>query len=384
MGVKTYDTYNTGSNVYYRRGMRTEYPANGPLGVVPPDLVGIPDAVTAVVKFDQMASETNVQAPWTSSSAEDWDSQTLDTWKRQNTTTDSGRFLVDLMSRAVFSAEPRDVSLLYATYYVAAAGNEQNPGNLERLINTPGGAQEKRFVGGSQLIPLRVAKRLGGRVVTGSPVTRISRRNGRVTVVSDKLTVVAQRVIVAVPPPLAARIEYDPPLPAQRDQLMQRMPMGSVMKVHAVYDRPFWRDKGLTGFALSDTGPAQTTFDNTPPSGRPGVLMAFIEASFSRQLDAASTATLKSQVLDNFATYFGDEARSPIGWLEKRWDNDIWHRGCPVCYTAPGVLLDYGPHLRAPVGRVKWAGTETAEYWTGYIDGALRAGSRAAAEALAG
>jgi monoamine oxidase len=189
---------------------------------------------------------------------------------------------------------------------------------------------------------------------------------------------------VAVPPPLAGRIQYSPALPALRDQLTQRMPMGSVAKVHAVYEKPFWRDRGLNGFVLSDEKPAQTVFDNTPPSGSPGVLMAFIEASESRRLAPASSDQMRDEVLANFASYFGDDARKPIAFFDKRWDNDIWHRGCPVSVLPPGVLLDFGTAIRAPVGRVHWAGTETSTYWTGYMDGAVRSGERAAREVLRG
>jgi monoamine oxidase len=158
------------------------------------------------------------------------------------------------------------------------------------------------------------------------------------------------------------------------------MPMGSVMKVIAIYDKPFWRDAGWTGQVVSDKGPAQVTFDSTPPEGTPGALMAFIEASTSRHLNAVSKDALKAQVLDNFATYYGEQARHPTAFYEKRWDNDIWHRGCPVCYTPPGVLLDYGTAIRQPIGRIHWAGTETSTFWNGYMDGAVRSGERAAEE----
>jgi monoamine oxidase len=154
------------------------------------------------------------------------------------------------------------------------------------------------------------------------------------------------------------------------------------MKVIAIYDKPFWRDKGWTGQVVSDVGPAQVTFDNTPPEGSPGALMAFVEAATARKLDAVSKSELKSQVLDNFATYFGDAAKHPTAFYEKRWDNDVWHRGCPVCVPGPGVLLDFGTAIRQPVGRIHWAGTETATFWNGYMDGAVRSGERASAEVL--
>jgi monoamine oxidase len=217
-------------------------------------------------------------------------------------------------------------------------------------------------------------------VVLNSPVRKITQLKDRVRVDSDKLTAYGQRVIVAIPPPLAGRLQYEPPLPADRDQLTQRYPMGSVMKVIALYDKPFWRDQGYTGQVVSDVGPVQATFDNTPPDGAPGALMGFVEAGFSRRLNTASTDELKKQVVDNYVAYFGQQAANPIGFIEKRWDNDIWHRGCPVCFTPPGVLLDYGQAIRRPADRIHWAGTETSTYWNGYMDGAVRSGERASDE----
>jgi monoamine oxidase len=380
VGLKTFKTYNEGNNLYVRNGTKLPYQSTGPLGPVPPDPTGAVDAQQALTRLDQMASTIDINAPWNSPNAAEYDGQTFESWKLDNVKTDNGRFLLDVACTSVFSCEPRDVSLLFVLFYIAAAGNESTPGTLERLVTTAPGAQSDRIVGGTQLIPLGVAKELGSRVVLNSPVRKITQLKGGVQVDSDKLTAIGQRVIVAIPPPLAGRLQYSPPLPALRDQLTQRYPMGSVMKVIAIYDKPFWRDQGYTGQVVSDTKPAQVTFDNTPPEGSPGALMAFIEASDSRQLNGVSTDELKSKVLANFADYFGDQAKSPTAFYEKRWDNDIWHRGCPVCFAPPGVLLDYGTAIREPVGRIHWAGTETSTYWNGYMDGAVRSGERASAE----
>jgi monoamine oxidase len=380
VGLETFKTYNEGNNLYYRNGTSLPYQSTGPLGPVPPDPSGGVDAEQAIVKLDQMASTINLDAPWESPNAAEYDGQTFETWKQDNVKTPNGQFLLDVACTSVFSVEPRDVSLLFVLFYIAAAGNESTPGTLERLVTTAPGAQSDRIVGGTQLIPIRMAQQLGKRVVTGSPVRKITQKSDRVQVDSDKLTAIGQRVIVAIPPPLAGRLQYSPALPALRDQLTQRFPLGSVMKVIAIYDKPFWRDAGWTGQVVSDTGPAQVTFDNTPPEGSPGALMAFVEASTSRQLNDVSPDELKAKVLDNFATYYGDAARNPTAFIEKRWDNDVWHRGCPVCVPGPGVLLDFGKAIRTPVGRIHWAGTETATYWNGYMDGAVRSGERASEE----
>src|SRR3954466_2983111 len=291
LGLETFKTYNEANNLYYRNGIALPYQSTGPLGPVPPDPTGGIDAEQAPVKLDQMASQINLESPWESPNAAEWAGQTFETWKQDNVKTPNGQFLLDVACTSVFSVEPRDVSLLFVLFYIAAAGNESHPGTLERLVTTAPGAQSDRVVGGTQLIPIRMAKALGNKVVLNSPVRKITQKADRVQVDSEKLTAVGQRVIVAIPPPLAGRLQYTPRLPALRDQLTQRMPLGSVMKVIALYDKPFWRDKGYTGQVVSDTGPVQATFDNTPPEGSPGALMAFIEASSARQLDTASKAT---------------------------------------------------------------------------------------------
>jgi monoamine oxidase len=327
-----------------------------------------------------MATEIPVDKPWKAPNAAAWDSQTFQTWIDDNTSTDGGKFLLSVATKAIFSAEPRDLSLLYAVYYMAAAGNEDTPGTIERLVSTTGGAQMHRFVGGSQRVPERLAKKLGDAVHLGVPVSRIVQERGRVRVVGKGLTAVGKRVVVAIPPPLAARIEYHPGLPAARDQLTQRFTMGSVMKVIATYDKPFWRDDGLAGQVVSDTGPVQVTFDNTPHGGSPGTLMGFIEADDARSLDAASHQSIEKQVLANFVTYFGEPAADAERFLIQRWDEQIWSRGGPVSFAPPGLLLSFGRAIRKPVGRIHWAGTETSDYWTGYMDGAVRSGERVAKE----
>src|SRR3954463_4660504 len=210
LGLETFPTYNEGNNLYYRNGTLLPYQSTGPLGPVPPDPTGGADAEQALVRLDQMASTINLDAPWESPNAAEWDSQTFETWKQDNVKTDNGKFLLDVACTSVFSVEPRDVSLLFVLFYIAAAGNEEHPGTLERLVTTAPGAQSDRVKGGTQLIPIRVAQALGKRVVTGSPVRKITQKTDRVQVDSDRLTAVGQRVIVAIPPPLAGRLRYTP------------------------------------------------------------------------------------------------------------------------------------------------------------------------------
>jgi monoamine oxidase len=384
VGVGTFPTYNTGNNVFYANGRREEYPSDTPFGTAPPDPVVAADIAASVTQLDQMSQSVPVDSPWSSSSAEEWDRQTLDTWLREHTS-GSAEFMAvaSAATDAIFGCEPRELSLLYTLFYIAASGNEQNAGTFERNFNTGGGAQEKRFVGGAQTIPLRVASQLGSRVVLNAPVRRIEQSATGVTVTSDPVSVTAKRVIVAIPPTLAGRIAYNPPLPPLRDQLTQHMPQGTLMKFEAIYDTPFWRAKGLTGQAVSENGPIKVTFDSSPSDGSPGIMMGFIGGHDARVWEDRSADQRRAAALQNLANYFGNEALNPRDVVEFNWSTEVWNRGCPVAVLGPGTLIDFGTALRAPVSRIHWAGTETSTYWNGYMDGAVRSGERAATEALA-
>jgi monoamine oxidase len=385
VGVSTFPTYDQGQNVFYANGRKSTFDGHSPTGAAPTDPVVLPDIVRVVALLDTMAGNVSVDAPWNSPNADDLDGTTLYTWIKENSS-GSAEFMavVSAAINAIFGGEPRDISLLYTLFYIAASGNEQNPGTFERNFNTSGGAQEQRFHGGTQAIPINMAKALGRRVILRSPVRRISQSGTGVKVVSDRVTVRGKRVIVATPPHLAGRIAYKPLVPPLRDQLTQRVPQGTIIKVQALYDRPFWRDQGLTGQAVSENGPVKVTFDDSPPDGSPGILLGFIGGHEARVWGRRSTADRKAAVLQNFANYYGSDALKAKDYIEFNWAAEEWTGGCPVALFGPGTLVDYGPALRDPFGRIHWAGTETSTYWNGYMDGAVRSGERAAKEVLAG
>lgn len=374
LGVKTFKTYTAGELILQYAGSQTRFS-----GLIPP--LPEPDASdfnALLAKLVQMQATIPLDRPWTAPDASALDSQTLETFKLANSSTAGARFLLDLATRAVFVAEPRDLSLLHALFYM------QSGRGIINLTSTAGGAQDARFVGGSQLVSIRMAARIAGRVVLNAPVRRISQSGGGVVVDSDAGAWRARRVIVALAPTLAGRIYYEPGLPALRDQLTQRVPQGSVIKFEAIYDTPFWRADGLNGQSYSDQPPIGFTFDNSPPSGRPGVLLGFVGGSDARRLGTAGAAARRRAVLANFELLFGRRAARPTALIEHNWSEEVWTRGCYVGYMPPGVWSDFGAALRAPVGRIHWAGTETSEVFNGYMDGAVRSGERAAREVRAG
>jgi monoamine oxidase len=378
VGVDTFKTYNAGSNVLILNGKRTLYPATG----LPTDPSVAADLLKLIGTIDGLAKTIPVATPWTAARADEFDSQTLETFLLKEVSNSGARTLVDVAIKSIWGAEARDLSLLFALWYVAVAGNESTPGSFARLVTTDGGTQDSRFVGGSQLIPIKMAEALGDRVVLSSPVRKIVQSAKSVTVTSDKMTVTAGRVIVAIPPAVSAFIDYTPLLPARRAQLLQRAPQGSIVKAEAIYAKPFWRDAKLSGQAVADSGMARSTFDNSPPDGSPGVLFGFVGGKEARVWDDTSPSARRDGVLKEFAAYFGAQALKPTDWVEKNFSDEEWTRGCPVAYLPPGVLSDYGTAIREPVGRIHWAGTETATYWNGYMDGAVRSGERVAEEVI--
>ncbi len=397
MKVGTFPTYDDGDDLYINNVdnplgaiQPLRYSDTGQTGTAPPDPTILPELTEVVQQLDQMSTSVPVQAPWSASSAQQWDSETLQTWVDQNSATPRFKALVPVATRPIFGAEPRELSLLFVLFYIASSGNPQNPGTFERNFDTRGGAQQSRFIGGSQLIPIRVAQHLGSQsVLLNSPVTQIIQGKSSVTVESAHHTVTADRVIVAIPPVLAGRIHYQPALPYARDQLTQRYPQGTLTKVAAVYDKPFWRDDGLTGQILDTGGPVSASFDDSPPGGSPGVLFGFVGGDNARTFNAMSPAGRRSAVLNQYSSWFssqssalGSAALAATAYFDTNWSAEVWTRGCPVGIPSLGTLLAYGPALRAPVGRIHWAGTETSDYWNGYMDGAVRSGERAAAEVL--
>ncbi|MFP5361500.1 MAG: flavin monoamine oxidase family protein [Thermoleophilia bacterium] len=384
LGIHTFPAYNAGRNVLHAGGRRSLYSDSGPTGSAPPDPALLVDLLLAIPQLNSLAREVPVGAPWEAPDAGGLDSESLETWLRRNST-GAKRFMdvAKAATRAIFGAEPRELSLLFVLFYIAASGDERTPGTFERNFNTRNGAQQDRIAGGTQQIAERLAHGLGRRVIRRSPVRRIVMTPGHIDVISDRYVNRAKHVIVALPPVLAGRIQYEPALPSLRDGLTQRLPQGHLIKVQAIYETPFWRGAGLNGASISDVGPCNVTFDSSPRSGTPGAVLGFVGGDEARAFVKLSDDARRRAALGSLARVFGARALDPIDYVETDWAAQQFTRGCPVAIAPPGVLTTYGRALRDPVTRLHWAGTETSTYWNGYMDGAVRSGERAAAEVLA-
>jgi monoamine oxidase len=373
LGVGLFPTYDEGEHFLAVNGAVKRY--GGDDFALPEDALA--DVGETQQRLEEMASSVPLEKPWRATGAAGWDAQTLDTWLVANSKTEIGLSYWRTLVPALFSAEASEMSLLHFLFYCRSGGT------IDRLVATHGGAQESRLEDGSQQLALRLAGRLGDTVRLGSPVRAIRQDDRGVEVTHDGGVVEAGRAIVALPPTLAGRIRYSPALPPLRDQLTQQVPMGYVTKVQIAYFEPFWRAEGLSGSAFSLDDEVSVIFDNSPPDLSCGVLLGFLEGGNARRVGKLPPEEREELILSVFAKFFGPRAADPEEFVERDWAAEEWSRGCYGGRFGTGVWRGYGEALREPVGRIHWAGTETAEVWNGYMDGAVRSGERAAREVLA-
>jgi monoamine oxidase len=371
LGIETFDQYVDGEAQFRAGGELARHDDAVRALSLPAQL----NLLYAIRKLNGQSRQVPLDAPHEAPEAEAWDAMTVATWRDSVLKLAAARDAFDAIFRALFTSEPRELSYLYFLFYLNAGGG------FASLTSVEGGAQQTRLVGGTQQLSQGLAGELGDRVHLGVPVYAIDRGDG-VTVHVDGLTATGEYAVVAVPPALAGRITYDPPLPAWRDGLTQRTPMGSVVKCVAAYEEPFWRAAGLSGEVVDAEGPVGLVYDDSPPDGSSGALVGFALGDDGRALADAAPEERRAAVLSAFADYFGRRAADPEAYADRAWANEAFSRGCYAGNMGPGTLSSYGDALRRPVGRLHWAGTETAEEWHGYMDGAIASGKRAATGVL--
>jgi len=376
LGIETYLAYGQaageGNNLMLYRGSRSTFTGEIPLG----DPAGLADLLQAQTRWEQMASEIPEGRAWDAPNAHLWDSMTIWEWMQTNMLTDGGKWLLSLIVLLTTAARPEDLSLLFYLEMIAGAG-----GSFTNLYAKANGAQERRISGGSQRISSRLAEELTGPLVLSSPVSGIDQSNpSSVSVASRRCRVTAKRVIVALHPQDAARLAYAPLLPIERQMLHKNWPTGCAYKLNVVYPTPFWRADGYSGMVISDVFPYFAD-DNSLPGDPRGLLVCFVGAQheLSSRGIVEDKASRHAAVLNGLATFFGPKALAPLEIVEGNWIEQPWIAGCESPLQ-PGMLTTFGKSVAARIDRIHWAGTETAGQWKAYMDGAVRAGERAANE----
>ena len=370
LGLETFPTWDTGRKLMELRGRLRTY--EGTIPSLP--ALSLLDLHVGLRRLDAMTARITRPALDTPDAAR-LDATSVESWLQANLHTEAARVATSAALRVIFGAEPAEVSLLYALDYARAGGG------LLKLVEIQGGAQERRFVNGAQSVALGLAAALGDDVVLEAPVRRVDQVGGGPLLVgTDRGDFTADHVVVALAPALAAGIDFRPSLPPPREQLHQRMPMGATVKVHLLYPRAFWRERGLSGEAVFDRGPVTVVFDNTSHDSAQPALLAFIVGDPARTWALRPAGARRETMVRLMASLFGNEAAHPTDYIEVDWSTEPWSRGCPVGVLGAGAMRVAGAAMQAPTGRIHWAGTETATEWTGFMEGALQSAERVVAE----
>lgn len=304
---------------------------------------------------------------------ERWATTSVQTWLQK--VPGRARRLLEVAALISWTADLERVSVRTMMSLIKAQGG------LVTMLSTKGGAQDSLITEGLGHLVDRIADELGGWVQTGTTVTAVIQAEDSVTVRTSSGEVRAGRVIIAVPPPVAARIAHEPDLPPERIALEQGTFMGSVYKAVAVYPEPFWR-AASTGELLLLDRPGVAVFDTSAPGG-PGHLCFLVGGLEAEELDDLDPKQRQEQLLLRAAVHLGTEVMKPTDWHEKAWHLDPHAGGGYIAIAERGARQDDLPMPSRPAGRVHWAGAESAAEHPGYLDGAIEAGERAASEVKA-
>jgi monoamine oxidase len=370
MGLETFPTYEEGRSRLWLNDTLKSYK-----GLIPPLPIGpLLSLDFAIKKLNKLAKNIDLEAPQNSEKAEKYDSMSLQTWMEKQMKFKKARELFRIAAEAIWATHPADLSFLHTLFYTKSGTS------LDVLMNIKGGAQQDRITGGAQGPALKLAEILKDEIYLSKIARKVSQNATEVFVSGDGFEFKAKKLILAIPPHLNGKIDFIPNLPANKTQLFQRMPMGTVTKCYAIYDKPFWREKGLNGLAATNNGYTSVVFDNSPKDGSKGILMGFVLANQAKRFSKLSEEARKSSILNSFEKLFGEEASRPEIYLEKSWAEEEFTGGCYAAYMPTGVWTSLGGALREPFEHIHWAGTETATVWNGYIDGAISSGIRASNE----
>ncbi|CAN9460571.1 unnamed protein product [Alternaria alternata] len=361
MGVELIPTYNNGSTVLFINNTRSKFSS-------------IP--VSPEIYLWMLPVSLRCRA-------NEWDSQTFASWLDTKNLSSTARFVFDIAASTGFCEESGEVSFLSTLLSIGTSRNETGSGSFNQVTSSVDGAESMICKGGCQSIAIKISELLGlEHVKLNAPVRIVRKTEHGYEISTDAGTVTSKKVVVAMPPVMSSRIQWVPPMPAGRDQISQRMPMGSVAKAIAKYKTPFWRADGLNGQAFSNTGLVVSTYDVSPEDGSSGVLLAFIPADQARKIDGKSHKDIQAMVTKDFVNIFGPKASAATDWIIQQWDQEEYTRGGYNSNFPPGTLTKYGPYIATSFQGIHFAGVETSLFWRGYMDGAISAGKRVAAEVL--
>ena len=373
LGLDTFSRYREGDSVYVGPD-GTAHRFTGEMFPVSPETEAVIARLTE--RLDAMVAEIDPDRPWAHEKAAEWDSVSWDAWLRAQTDDDEAvRNLAFATGSAMLTKPTHAISLLESLLMAASAGSYSNLVDADFIL-------DKRVVGGLQQVPLLLAERLGEDVFLNQPVRTLEWSDEGVTAVADGMTVRARQAILALAPVLYSRISFVPALPRLQHQMHQHLSMGFVIKVHAVYETPFWREKGLSGTAFSPYELSHEAYDNSNHGEERGTLVGFVSDLNADGVFELSADERKQRILTSLSHYYGPEVLDPVVYYESDWGSEEWTRGAYAASFDLGGLSRYGKHLREAVGPIHFACSDLAGAGYQHVDGAIRMGRLVAAQII--
>jgi monoamine oxidase len=373
LGVESYPTHTTGATSYRFMGRGGRYRGAGPTR----ELFGLLGAGWGGLRLSRLARQLERQAAWQTPPPA-LREQSLGAWLDRHVRPASACQVLRFAFQSLFCCDPDQVSLLLALYCLERCGS------LEHMLGIQGGAQERQFNLGTQALLDPLCRDLESRILLDQPVEKIRHDGAGALVSGPGFELAARRVVIAIPPPLVCRIELAPELPIARRQVLEQMTMGSVIKCVVVYERPFWRERGFSGEMWSDRGPLTGCYDTSLPGSARGVLTALASGPHATRLAAEAPERRRQLILSELVAHFGEQAALPLDYREQVWAEELWTRGGYTAYVGAGQFTPAFCARQAPLGVLHWAGTETAEAWPGYMEGAIESSERVVRELTAG
>jgi monoamine oxidase len=371
-GIKTFPTYNNGINIWQSNGkIKTHKGETPPMG-----LFALLSVNTNINRFDKLAAGIDPAQPWMVKNAKSMDNISLGSWIDQEVTNARAKKLIKRIAEGELCTSTYDVSLLQALSSAKATGS------LKQAESVEDGALRDRLEGGAQGISLYLYNQIKSAVKLSCPVTFIEQTNDGMKLGNPSYSLIAQKVIITAPLPTVKNIRFTPELPTEKQMLINNMTMGKVVKCHAVYETPFWREKGLSGtsFALDEV--VELSVDNSCPGSSNGILASLIHADRAEHLLKLKPADRKQEVLEAYAKRFGEQARNPVYYHDYSFTENPWIGGAYTVFFKNGIFSSYGSCLNKPNDNIHWAGTETSTYFKGFMEGAVLSGERVAREIL--
>ncbi|KAF0984867.1 hypothetical protein FDP41_000766 [Naegleria fowleri] len=359
-------------------------------GSIPSDPKNVTDEVlldfdTCIRKIERMANTVPVDAPHECDKAEEYDSQTVQTFMDNLFKTEIAKDFFKTFVVTVFACQPYEMSALFMLWYIAVAG-----GKFENLMNVRDAAQDCKIYRGSQGIVTGVAEKFKLNVLLNHHVVKIKDEGSLMTVTCKNGAVFQSKYVVTTNLPWThLGIEYDPPLPSARHNFCQRTPMGYAIKCFMLFKEPFWRKKyDSNGFILSLQPEDYITltydvgYKDDIICGICGFVYAEKACEFSTLPREKKIDLLLKQYSETLGGTYEEWKSQFVDYIDKDWGMEPYARGSYGAVTAPGTLVKTKLAFREPLYNRKLfiAGTESASRWIGYMEGAIDAAERVVSE----